>query len=732
MVAHSEYADERARLLTETDGAADLIAGFAPTYNAGVDDVWAHPPREPRFDVRRVVLGLQPPPLWWAYPHIWRRQGWVFESIPPDGKTAGLALAIPNMPDFPRRPWFFYDRRRRRECIANLRRQERQAATAAAFPSQIVLTREMLIAELELAYALLWRWPDGGNETETGVLDYTILRLLDWTPDATPATALAKAFDTAGWSRARYARAFEDRQHFVNWLRKETRFYAKSLGRSRTMIPAMHDDVPIQFKDDKVALLGEKVKSAALVLFKGERHLTEPTIDIWDAITEVRPCDDGERYDGLPSRATGRAARRGRRWKPGEVTRVSGGDVAGRQTLAERYGENIRQRQLQMVDRALDDMEQERQRDAEIPRKFAGRYNDNVPGGFARDDISDASGAAPRAASGTRRARGAAAARAVVERVQREIAFREWLNTVHGDLDAALVREDLYAMNRDDAYVVVRTVHHWGNGAPHEDLAAVTGLRPEVVRARLALAFEGLRLALGYEPTSRRKVEDGLKDLPISSDVLDAVARVMVHEAEVVIPSTKGGRPRKMSAQVAAERMRYAARLLSIIEIAYEAAFVTLEGAAPPPDDLNLLVKPLVDATELASASLPNTNPPGGLVFWEVVDALEAVKLRDRDREPEFQGRPGGAARFAIGAAFWGAYRKGVDLERLLQEYFDRAPRPLSLARAPSTPEPDDPQPVDVVTIRRHAADIRLDFRTALRQERTRFKIFLGTVGEPA
>jgi hypothetical protein len=711
MAAHTEYADERARLLTETDGAADLIAGFAPTYNAGVDDVWAHPPREPHFDVRRVVLGLQPPPLWWAYPHIWRRQGWVFESIPPDWKTAGLAPAPPNMPDFPRRPWFFYDRRKRRECIANLRRQERQAATAAAFPSQIVLTRETFIAELELAYALLWRWPDGGNETETGVLDYTILRLLDWTPDATPATALAKAFDTAGWSRARYARAFEDRQHFVNWLRKETRFYAKSLGRCRTMIPSMQDDLPVQFKDSKVAMLGEKVKSAALVVFKGERHLTEPTIDIWDAIAEVRPCDDGERYDGLPSRATGRAARRGRRRKPGEVTRVSGGDVAGRQTLAERYGEDIPQWQLRMVDRALDDMEQERQRDAEIPRKFAGRYNDGVPGGFARDDIGDASGAAPRSASGTRRARGAAAARTVVERLHHEITVHEWLGTLD---------------EKDETLALIRK--HWGFGELHEAIAKAIHWDPDVVRAQLALVFEGLRQALGYEPASRRKVEEGIKKLPLRPETLDAIAAQMALESEIVVPSPPGGRPRKLKPQYAATRMSQAAEMLHLIE-SDAALFLVLEGVVagkPKPtggyydvgSGLGEIVKQLAALASRAS----NEYKPG---LQEIVDVMAATDMLDETCRLRLQ--PGNAARFAVTLAFWADPMKdegdldGLDwsgLDRLLQEYAARKPRPPALAKPVSAPQRERPSAQEIA-LRRHAADVWAEFRGALRRNRS-------------
>src|SRR5262249_54211615 len=195
-------------------------------------------------------------------------------------------------------PWYRYDKRKRAECIADMRQAERDAASATPFPSGAVLTREMFIAELKPTYSLLCPWPSGRNESEAGVLDYTILRLLDWTPDATPATALAEALHRAGWSRARYARAFENRQHFVNWLRKETRFYAKSLGRCRTVIPSMHDDIPVQFKADKVTLLGAKVKSAALAMFKDERRLTDPTIDIWDAVAAAKPVDNGEKYNG--------------------------------------------------------------------------------------------------------------------------------------------------------------------------------------------------------------------------------------------------------------------------------------------------------------------------------------------------------------------------------------------------------------------------------------------------
>ena len=186
-----------------------------------------------------------------------------------------------------------------------------------------------------------------------------------------------------------------------------------------------------------------------------------------------------------------------------------------------------------------------------------------------------------------------------------------------------------------------------------------------------------------------------------------------------------------MSAQLAAERMRYAARLLGTIESFFDEVFVVLEGAATPPSDIKPLIETLIYATELASTTLPMTRHEG-LTSCEVVDALEATGLKGRGRDPAFRGRPGGAARFAIGAADWGEYIKGVDLEKLLQEYLDSVPRPPALARPTSTPEPGDHPPADVIAIQRHAADIRSDFRTALRRERTRFNIFLGTVGEPA
>jgi hypothetical protein len=192
-----------------------------------------------------------------------------------------------------------YDDSNRATCIYEMRQAERAAASAMPFPAGQVLTRDAFIEQLGPAYALLWPWPTRGrsatnrNETEAGVLDYTILRLLDWTPDSTPATALARAFEAAGWSRAPYARKFKDRRHFANWIRGRARKYAGSLGRCQTMIPAMRDDIPVQFKRDKISLRGKKKKvEVALALFEQRRIVsTDPTVDV--SPDRGRLCDPG-------------------------------------------------------------------------------------------------------------------------------------------------------------------------------------------------------------------------------------------------------------------------------------------------------------------------------------------------------------------------------------------------------------------------------------------------------
>jgi hypothetical protein len=648
-------------------------------------------------DVAKSTAPLQFQPLWFKFPKTWRRQNWTIT-------LAGRE----------------YDKRTPAKCIRDTRQAERDVASATLFPSGVVLTREMFIAELAPAYALLWPWPSGGNETEGGVLDYTILRLLDWTPDAAPATTLARAFDAAGWSRAPYARKFENRRHLANWINARARHYAKSLGRCRALVPAMRDDIPVLFSEkmSKVTLPGKKLKVAIPALLSDRVLATDPTIDVWDSIAKSKP-ERGDRFVGLPSRTTGGAVPANHRVSPSKPLITEGGEVAGRQTLSERYGENIPQWQLKMIDRALDDMELERQhREARNVAVDGRPTSDAAVNGFERNDGSDTHGTVGRSSSGTRKARGAAAAQAVVEMVHNEITFHEWLDTLDVEDDFESIR------------VIALTLCHWGNGEPHEDLARMIGLDPEAVRGRLALAFEGLRRAIGYEPSRRGRVEDGIKKLAIRAETLGHVAIQMTFEAEILAPTKSGGRPRKLDARVAAERMSQAAQLLEILELD-ERLFLLLDGVAVAPSEmfgqrprgfrevsgasLQLMAERIAEYACVASALDPaNGFRPATIAspavcgtlgkpsIWEVLDALgDAGLLKDR----AFRGRPGGAARLAVSLAGATAYR-GVDVEKLLQEYIDREPRPPALAKP--VPASDRPSaPVDEIAIRRHAADVR-------------------------
>jgi hypothetical protein len=646
-------------------------------------------PPEPRFDVRKVLRGLQTPPLWWSHPEIWRRRDWVITDLSiahatsvvcPEGQGSPLlgyspGTTIPFGATLP--PNYEHDKRSREECTAEIRKVSREAAMAAPFPSNVILSREMFVEQLGLAYALLSAWPAGGNETQASVLHYTILRMLDWTPDDTPATALAQALAVAGWSKAPYARSFQNMRHFANSIAQRADHYAKSLGRNRLIIPAMRDDIPVQFKNRKVSHLGEKKKVGISTLLNDRMLTPDATTDVWDAIAGSRAARGG-RFAGLPSRASGCAVPANRRIAASKPTITVGGDVAGRGTLAERYGERLAIWQLKMVDRALDGMEDDRQREQARNIIVDGRPTpDMAIAGFKRDDGGDTHGTAAASSSGTRRARGAAAARAVVERLHHEITFHEWLDTLDLHDDYETIR------------VIALTLHHWGSGQPHEDLAHVTSIDPEVQRGRLALAFEGLRQALGYEPTSRRKVEAGMNRLAIRAETLENIAIEMTLNAEIFIPTKNGGRPRKLDAKVAAERMRYAALMLSLMEIVYEPLPLLLDGVIRAPGRVPL--QRVVESIANVVAMTP-VRPPSAeryeISIWEVIDALTEVGLL-RDRE--LCGRRGGAARAAIAISWWTAEATvgvgagngllSLDLDKLLEEYVDREPRAPTLAK---------------------------------------------------
>jgi hypothetical protein len=191
---------------------------------------------------------------------------------------------------------------------------------------------------------------------------------------------------------------------------------------------------------------------------------------------------------------------------------------------------------------------------------------------------------------------------------------------------------------------------------------------------------------------------------------LENIATQMTVEAEILVPAKNGGRPRKLDAKVAAERMRYAARILSVMEITCEPLLLALDGVAqvPPLDTLVKLLDNIVAITPVRVGSAATAY----LGVFEIIDALTDVGLL-QDRQ--FRARPGGAARAVVAIAWWTApatVGTSVDLEKLLQEYTDREPRPPALAKparssklAPNWRHIEDVRRVSWRTPNRHGSE---------------------------
>src|SRR5262249_26463392 len=195
-----------------------------------------------------------------------------------------------------------------------------------------------------------------------------------------------------------------------------------------------------------------------------------------------------------------------------------------------------------------------------------------------------------------------------------------------------------------------------GTGEPHADLANAEWLDPEAVRGRLALAFEGLRQAIGYEPSQRARVQNGLKKLPIRAETLDNIAAAMTLETQITVPTKNGGRPRKVDARKIAARVSHAAKTPHAIECD-ERLHLMVDGVAtapsmpsPGPDgyremsgpDLQMLAERIAADASLASAFdpqngfVPPSRPtardaklgePVEFSIWEIIDVLTDVGL---------------------------------------------------------------------------------------------------------